>query len=39
MFYFFGVTTWVETQEQFRALFPTYSERQRKFGYRIRKAI
>jgi len=39
MFYFFGVTTWMETQEQFRALFPTYSERQRRFGYRIRKAI
>jgi hypothetical protein len=39
MFYFFGVTTWIETQEQFRALFPAYSERQRKFGYRLRKAI
>jgi hypothetical protein len=39
MFYFFGVTTWIETQEQFQALFPTYTERQRRFGYRIRKAI
>ena len=39
MFYFFGVTTWVETQEQFKSLFPSYSERQRRFGYRIRKAI
>ncbi len=39
MFYFFGVTTWVESQDQFRALFPTYPERQRRFGYRIRKAI
>lgn len=39
MFYFFGVTSWIETQEQFRALFPTYPERARKFGYRIRKAI
>jgi hypothetical protein len=39
MFYSFGVTTWIDTQEQFRALFPTYSERQRRFGYRIRKAI
>lgn len=39
MFYFFGMTTWVDTQEQFRSLFPAYSERQRRFGYRIRKAI
>ncbi len=39
MFYFCGVTAWIETQEQFKALFPSYSERQRKFGYRIRKAI
>jgi len=39
MFYFFGVTTWVETQQDFNALFPSYSERQRKLGYRLRKAI
>ena len=39
MFYFFGMTTWVETQDQFKSLFPSYSERQRRFGYRIRKAI
>ncbi len=39
MFYFFGVTTWVTTQEEFRSFFPPYSERQRRFGYRIRKAI
>ena len=39
MFYFFGVTTWVETQQEFKALFPSYSERQRKRGYRLRKAI
>ena len=39
MFYFFGVTTWMETQEEFKALFPSYSERQRRFGYRIRKAL
>jgi hypothetical protein len=39
MFYFFGMTTWVENQAQLRALFPSYSERQRRFGYRIRKAL
>ena len=39
MFYFFGVTTWVETQEQLAALFPHYSQRQFRMGYRLRKAI
>ena len=38
MFYFVGVTTWIETQEQFKALFPTYPERLRRLGYRLRKA-
>jgi hypothetical protein len=39
MFSLFGMTTWVDTQEQLRSFFPAYSERQRRFGYRIRKAI
>ncbi len=32
MFYFVGVTTWIETQEQFKSLFPTYPERVRRLG-------
>lgn len=38
MFDLFGMTTWVDTQEQFRSFFPAYAEWQRRFAYRIRKA-
>ncbi len=39
MFNLFGMTTWIRTQEEFKSYFPDYSERQRRFGYRIRKAL